>query len=151
MKIRAIDHIGIAVRDLEASLARWTALFRAKSGPIEEIAERRVRLAKLNFLEGPAVELVSPLGDASPLLKFLEERGEGIHHFCFEVGNIEAMMEELKRAGVQFVSEKPQLGASGSLIAFVHPRNLNGVLVELKEDRTKRRGKRTLSKSIRQK
>ncbi len=137
MKVKAIDHIGIAVRDLEKSLARWTALFGAENASIEEIAERGVRLAILNFPESPAVELVSPLGETSPLAKFLEERGEGIHHFCFEVEDIEAMMEELKKAGLQLVSEKPQMGAAGSLIAFVHPKSLNGVLVELREAKTR--------------
>jgi methylmalonyl-CoA/ethylmalonyl-CoA epimerase len=133
MKIIGLDHIGIAVRDLEASQARWTALFGAKNGPVEEIAARGVRLVKLNFPEGPAVELVSPFGEASPLVKFLEERGEGIHHFCFEVEDIEAIIEDLVKAGLQFISDKPQKGAAGSLIAFVHPKSLNGVLVELKE------------------
>jgi methylmalonyl-CoA/ethylmalonyl-CoA epimerase len=139
MKTKTIEHIGIAVRDVEKSQARWTNLFGAKSGPIEEITERGVRLAKLNFPDGPAVELVSPLGEGSPLAKFLEERGEGIHHFCFEVEEIEAMMEELKKAGLEFTSEKPQKGASGSLIAFVHPRSLNGVLMELREAKPRQR------------
>lgn len=151
MKVKAIDHLGIAVWDLEKSLAKWLTLFGAKGGPIEEIAARGVRLAKLSFPEGPDVELVSPFGEASPLVKFLEERGEGIHHFCFEVEDIEAMMEKLNKAGLQFISEKPQTGAAGSLIAFVHPKSLNGVLVELKEDRAQRRGKKTHIDSIRQK
>jgi methylmalonyl-CoA/ethylmalonyl-CoA epimerase len=138
MKTKSIDHIGIVVRDLEKNQARWTTLFGARSGPVEDVEERGVRLAKLNFPEGPAVELISPLGDASPLTKFLEDRGEGIHHVCFEVEDIGAMMEELKKAGLEFTSEKPQKGATGSLIAFVHPRSLNGVLLELREDKARR-------------
>jgi methylmalonyl-CoA/ethylmalonyl-CoA epimerase len=133
MKILGLDHIGIAVRDLESSQARWTALFGARSGPVEEIAARGVRLVKLNFPEGPAVELVSSFGKASPLVKFLEERGEGIHHVCFEVEDIKAVIEQLVKAGLQFISDTPQQGAAGSLIAFIHPQSLNGVLVELKE------------------
>ena len=149
MKIKAIDHIGIAVRDLEKGQVRWTALFGPESGPIEEIAARGVRLVKLNFPEGPSVELISPLGDASALAKFLEDRGEGIHHFCLEVEDIEAMMEELKNAGLQFVSDKPQKGASGSLVAFIHPRSLNGALVELREGKAPRKRKKTRGKNIR--
>ncbi len=139
MKIRTIEHIGIAVRDLEKNQSRWMTLFGAKSGPVEEVKERGVRLAKLDFSEGPAVELISPLGENSPLAKFLEERGEGIHHFCFEVEDVGAMMNELKKAGLEFISEYPQKGAAGSLIAFVHPRSLNGVLVELREAKPRRR------------
>jgi methylmalonyl-CoA/ethylmalonyl-CoA epimerase len=138
MKIKAIDHIGIAVRDLEKSQARWAALLGAVSGPIEELEKRGVRLAKLSFAEGPNVELVSPLGDASPITKFLADRGEGIHHFCFEVEDIGAMMDKLKKAGLELASEKPQPGAAGDVIAFVHPRSLNGVLLELKEARARR-------------
>jgi len=138
MRTKAIDHIGIAVWDLEKSQARWAALFGAISGPVEELEERGVRLVKLNFPEGPTVELISPLGDASPLTKFLTDRGEGIHHFCFEVEDIGAMMDRLKIAGLEMASEKPQKGAAGSLIAFIHPRSLNGVLVELVESRAPR-------------
>jgi methylmalonyl-CoA/ethylmalonyl-CoA epimerase len=133
MKILGLDHIGIAVWDLESSQARWTALFGARGGPVEEIAARGVRLVKLNFPEGPAVELVSPLGKTSPLVKFLEKRGEGIHHICFEVEDIKPIIEQLVKAGLQFISDRPQQGAAGSLIAFIHPQSLNGVLVELKE------------------
>jgi methylmalonyl-CoA/ethylmalonyl-CoA epimerase len=138
MRTKAIDHIGIAVWDLEKSQARWAALFGAISGPVEELEERGVRLVKLNFPEGPTVELISPLGDASPLTKFLTDRGEGIHHFCFEVEDIGAMMDRLKIAGLEMASEKPQKGAAGSLIAFIHPRSLNGVLVELVESKAPR-------------
>jgi methylmalonyl-CoA/ethylmalonyl-CoA epimerase len=138
MTIKTIDHIGIAVRDLEKSQARWAALFGAISGPVEELEERGVRLVKLNFPEGPSVELVSPLGDVSPLTKFLTDRGEGIHHFCFEVEDIGTMMEKLKEAGLEMASDKPQKGVAGSLIAFIHPRSLNGVLVELRESKAPR-------------
>jgi len=139
MKIRTIEHIGIAVRDLEKNLAKWISLFGAKSGPVEEVKERGVRLAQLVFSRGPAVELISPLGKNSPLSKFLEERGEGIHHFCFEVDDVGEMMENLKKAGLEFTTEKPIKGGTGSWIAFVHPRSLNGVLLELREARSEPR------------
>jgi methylmalonyl-CoA/ethylmalonyl-CoA epimerase len=131
MKVKRVHHIGIAVRDLEESLKRWSALFAAEPGPIEEIPERGVRLAHLRFAEGPEIELVAPLGAASPVAKFLESRGEGIQHFTLEVDDIETAMRELGQAGLQFVSDTPQIGAGGVLVAFVHPRSLNGVLVEI--------------------
>lgn len=131
MKVKRVHHIGIAVRDLEESLKRWSALFAAEPGPIEEIPERGVRLGHLRFAEGPEIELVAPLGAASPVAKFLESRGEGIQHFTLEVEDIETAMRELGQAGLQFVSDTPQIGAGGVLVAFVHPRSLNGVLVEI--------------------
>jgi methylmalonyl-CoA/ethylmalonyl-CoA epimerase len=133
MKIKGIHHLGIAVKNLEESLARWAALFGTRVGAVEEAPERGVRLAHLHFPDGPEIELLAPLGKNSPIAKFLAERGEGIHHFTLEVEEIEAVMAELKRAGLQFVSEIPQIGVGGSRIAFVHPRSLNGILLELRE------------------
>jgi methylmalonyl-CoA/ethylmalonyl-CoA epimerase len=133
MRITGIHHVGIAVVDLEESVKRWANLFAAEPGPIEEIPERGVRLAHLRFAEGPEVELVSPLGTASPVSKFLESRGEGIQHITLAVDDIEGAMRELSRAGLRFLSETPQIGAGGALVAFVHPRSLNGVLVEIRQ------------------
>ena len=135
MKVKGVHHIGIAVRDLEESLGRWSTLFAAERGPIEEIPERGVRLAHLRFAEGPEIELVAPLGAASPIAKFLESRGEGIQHFTLEVDDIETAMRELSRAGLSFVSDTPQIGAGGVPVAFVHPRCLNGALVEIRQGR----------------
>ena len=133
MKIKGVHHLGIAVRNLEESLARWARLFRTRSSAVEEAPERGVRLAHIQFPEGPAIELLEPLGENSPLVKFLAERGEGIHHLTLEVEEIEAVIAELNQAGLQFVSEIPQAGAGGSRVAFIHPRSLNGVLLELRE------------------
>ncbi|NIM91515.1 MAG: methylmalonyl-CoA epimerase [Candidatus Aminicenantes bacterium] len=133
MGIKRIDHLGIAVKDLEASLKKWQELFAAKVGAIEEIRERGVKVAPLEFEDGSVVELVAPLGEDSPLEKFINERGEGIHHLSLEVDGIEEVMERLKNKGIRFIQEEPQKGAEGSKIAFVHPRNLGGVLLELKE------------------
>jgi methylmalonyl-CoA/ethylmalonyl-CoA epimerase len=133
MGIKRIDHLGIAVKDLEESLRRWKELFGAKVGEIEEIRERGVKVAHLEFEDGSAVELVASLGKDSPIEKFIEERGEGIHHLSLEVEGIEEIMEELREKGIQFIQEKPQKGAAGSKIAFLHPRGLKGVLLELKE------------------
>lgn len=133
MRIRKIDHIGIAVKDLEESLKKWKELFGAKIGAVEEIKERGVKVAHLEFDEGPTVELVASLDENSTIEKFIRNRGEGIHHFSFLVEGIEKLTEELRNRGVQFIQEKPQKGAEGSKIAFIHPSHLNGVLLELKE------------------
>ncbi|MFB0565949.1 MAG: methylmalonyl-CoA epimerase [Candidatus Aminicenantaceae bacterium] len=136
MKIKKIDHIGIAVKNLDESLKRWENITGAKRGVIEEIRERGVKVALLEFESGPSVELVTSMEKDSPVEKFLEKRGEGIHHFSFVVEEIEECMAELKKKGVQFIQEKPQRGAEGSFIAFLHPDNLNGVLIELKEKKS---------------
>lgn len=135
MKFKGIHHIGIAVADLEGSLARWAALFGALPGSVEEIPERGVRLAHLRFAEGSEIELLSPLGEDSPVAKYLEKRGEGVQHFTLEVDDIEAAFRELTEAGLRFVSENPQLGAGGARVAFIHPKSLNGVLVEIRQGR----------------
>ncbi|MDH7512173.1 MAG: methylmalonyl-CoA epimerase [Clostridiales bacterium] len=134
MKIRGIHHIGVAVRNLEESASRWAALFGAERGAVEEIPERGVRVIPLHFPEGPAVELVSPLGEQSAVARFLEKRGEGIHHVTLDVDDIEDAVEKLRKAGLEFITERPQEGAGGSLIIFVHPKSLNGVLLELREE-----------------
>jgi methylmalonyl-CoA/ethylmalonyl-CoA epimerase len=128
-----IDHIGVAVRNLEESIAKWSKLFGLEVKRIEEIKERGVRLANLSLKRGPSIELLTPCGEEAAIEKFLKERGEGIHHFCFEVENIEETIEKLKKIGIQFVQESPQKGAGRSLIAFIHPRSFNGVLIELKQ------------------
>jgi methylmalonyl-CoA/ethylmalonyl-CoA epimerase len=128
-----IEHIGIAVKNLDESVALWTEMLGLKVRGIEEIEERGVKLAHLELEGGPSVELVTPCGEDSPLEKFLKDKGEGIHHFCIEVGDIEAAIGKLKEKGIQLVHDEPQKGAEGSLIAFIHPRNFNGVMIELKE------------------
>lgn len=128
-----IEHIGIAVMNLEESLEKWTNLLSLRVRGVEEITERGVKVASLELDGGPSIELVAPCGEGSPVEKFLKEKGEGIHHFSFEVQDIEAVIRELKGRGIQFIHNEPQKGAEGSRIAFIHPRNFNGVLLELKE------------------
>lgn len=133
MKGSKVEHIGIAVKNLEESLSRWAEAFGLKTRGIEEIRERGVKIAHLSSGEGPSIELVAPYGEGSTVEKFLKEKGEGIHHVCFEVDDLKKAMEKLKEKGIQFVQDKPYKGAGGSLIVFIHPRSFNGVLVELKE------------------
>jgi methylmalonyl-CoA/ethylmalonyl-CoA epimerase len=127
-----IDHIAVVVKDLKKSIEQWKSYFKIEECCIEEIAERGVKLAQLKVGEGASIELVSPLGEKSTLRNFLKNKGEGIHHICFKVQDIDKSVIELKRQGVRFVSEEPIMGASGSRIIFIHPDNLNGVLIELK-------------------
>ena len=127
-----IDHIAVVVKDLKKSIEQWKSYFKIEECCIEEIEERGVKLAQLKVGEGASIELVSPLGEKSTLRNFLKNKGEGIHHICFKVQDIDKSVIELKRQGVKFVSEEPVKGASGSRIIFIHPDNLNGVLIELK-------------------
>ncbi|MFC2169079.1 methylmalonyl-CoA epimerase [Acidobacteriota bacterium] len=131
--INKVDHIGIAVKDLEKSLTIWKDIFGLHAHGIEDIKERGVRVVRLG--ESPSIELVSGIGEGSVIEKFISERGEGIHHFCFEVSDIKKALIELKKKGIQLVHEIPQKGAEGSLVAFIHPKMLNGALIELKEQR----------------
>jgi len=131
--IKKLDHIGIAVREIKTSLNKWKILLNQSENKIEDIPERGVRVAHLNIPGGASVELVEPLTSDSPVAKFLENRGEGIHHLCFEVENIETSMEELKNSGVHFITDRPVCGAGGSRVVFAQPRDMGGVLMELRE------------------
>ena len=129
--IKKMDHVAIAVEDLEESVSRWAGALGMKPGPLEELAQRKVRLCKLTADNSPEVELLSALDPDSPIARFLAKNGEGIHHFCFEVENIDKALAVLKAAGLRLVHEQPVTGAGGSRIAFIHPGSLNGVLIEL--------------------
>jgi len=128
-----VAHVGIAVKDLEEGIALWSGLFGLRLKMIEEIRERGLKVAVLEADEGPAVELIASLDEASEVARFLEQRGEGIHHLCLRVPDVRETMEKLKQRGVRFVHEEPGKGTEGSRVAFVHPRSAGGVLVELKE------------------
>lgn len=131
--IKKLDHIGVAVREIETSLSRWEILLNQSTKKIEDIPERGVRVAHLEIPGGGSVELVEPLASHSPVAKFLESRGEGIHHLCFEVENIETSMDELKKNGVRFITDRPVCGAGGGLVVFARPQDMGGVLMELRE------------------
>jgi len=133
--IKTIDHIGIAVKDIEKSLHHWRGMFGLQDHGIEKIEERGVKIVRLDGGEGPSVELVSSLGDSSLIDTFIKDHGEGIHHFCFTVADIHAAMESLKKKGVEFVQDEPREGAEGNLVVFIYPNNFNGVLIELKEEK----------------
>jgi len=130
-----IHHIGIAVNDIGKSLNKWGRYVTFEEGDIEEIKTRGVRVVTLGFEEGPLIELLEAVGSESPIRKFIDKRGEGIHHICFKTDDLDLKVRELKKKGVRFVQERPVSGAGGSRIIFIHPDNLNGVLIELKEEK----------------
>jgi methylmalonyl-CoA/ethylmalonyl-CoA epimerase len=125
-----LDHIGIATSQLDEALAVWRDTLGLKVDLMQEVTEQGVRVVMLPIGE-THVELLEPLGKDSPVRKFLEKRGPGIHHIAIRVTDIRAVMARLKEKGSRLIDETPRLGTDGSLIAFVHPSSTNGVLLEL--------------------
>jgi methylmalonyl-CoA/ethylmalonyl-CoA epimerase len=127
-----LDHIGIAVKDLAAALAFYRDALGLEIEAPDEVASQRVRAhfvavgeAKLELLEATAAD--------SPVAKYVDKRGPGLHHITLRVDDIEAALARLKAQGAKLIDEKPRPGAEGSLVAFVHPSSAHGVLVELKQ------------------
>jgi methylmalonyl-CoA/ethylmalonyl-CoA epimerase len=127
-----IDHIGIAVGDLGASLAFFRDALGLELDAPEDVPSQRVRAYFLPAGEA-AIELVEPTADDSPIAKFVAKRGPGIHHVALRVDDIVAALAELKGKGVKLIDETPRPGAHHSLVAFIHPASTHGVLVELKQ------------------
>jgi methylmalonyl-CoA/ethylmalonyl-CoA epimerase len=125
-----VDHIGIATRQLDEALALWQDVLGLKVDSTEEVTEQGVRVAMLAIGE-THIELLEPLSAGSPVGKFLEKRGPGIHHIAVSVSDIRATLAQLKEKGTRLIDETPRVGAGGCLVAFVHPSSANGVLLEL--------------------
>ncbi len=124
-----VEHIGIAVKDIEASNKVFEKLFGAANYKIEEVASEGVNTSF--FKLGPnKIELLEGNSD-SAIAKFIEKKGEGIHHIAFDVDDIHVEMERLRAEGFRLLNEEPKKGADNKLICFVHPKSANGVLVEL--------------------
>ena len=127
-------HVAIAVRDLEQVEKIYETALGLKVGHREVVEEQGVRTSMLvPEGGGTAIELLEPIDDNSPISKFLEKRGEGIHHICFLVDDIESALKRLKDSGVRLIDESPRPGAYNSRVAFIHPKAMNGVLIELAE------------------
>jgi methylmalonyl-CoA epimerase len=126
-----IDHIGIVVRDLQEALKVYEVALGLPLEEVVEVPDQKVEIAMLPVGESK-IELVQPTSDDTGVAKFLEKRGEGIHHICIEVEDIEAALGQLKAHGVQLIDEEARPGAHGR-VAFVHPKAMNGVLIELVE------------------
>lgn len=128
----SVDHIAIAVADLERSIRLYTETFGVPPTHREIVGESGVEIATF-ALGGTAIELVTPLGPESPIQKFLDTRGPGLHHIAFRVADIEAALETLRSRGIELIDETPRRGKENSRVAFVHPRSTEKVLYELVE------------------
>ena len=127
-----LDHVAIAVTDLEAAVKYYVEVLGFAAPELEEVADQQVRTAIFGHGVG-RIELISPTSSAAPVAKFLEKRGEGLHHICVEVADIEAALRDLKAKGAKLVDESPRIGAGGARIAFVHPKGAHGVLTEQRQ------------------
>ena len=127
-----LEHIGIATRSLEDALGFWRDALGLEVTHWEIVEEQKVRVAMLPVGE-PRIELLEPTSSDSPVAKFLEKRGPGIHHIAVRVDDIRATLLRLKEGGARLIDESPRVGAGGCLVAFVHPAAAGGVLLELVE------------------
>jgi methylmalonyl-CoA/ethylmalonyl-CoA epimerase len=130
LMLTKINHIGIAVKSLDDSLPFYRDNLGMEFVGVEDVAEQKVRVAMLQVGESK-IELLEPTADDSPVAKFIEKNGPGIHHLAYEVNDIEAAIARLVTDGARMIDEKPRNGAHGTRIAFVHPKSSNGVLTEL--------------------
>jgi len=131
-----IAHIGIAVTDLDKAIKIYSDIFGYPPGEIEEVPDQKVKVAIFHTPEDPfsgGIELLFPTDKGSPIKKFLDKRGEGIHHLALRVENLDQKLRELKALGYQLIDEKPRVGAGGKKIAFLHPGSTGSVLLELQE------------------
>lgn len=128
-----IDHLGIAVKDLAAAERLFGTLLGSAPGGREEVPSERVKVAFFQVGES-RLELLEPTGPESAIAKALDKRGEGIHHLCLRVPDIEAEVARLRAAGFQFVGDAPRPGSGGHRVAFIHPKSAGGILVELSGD-----------------
>lgn len=132
MKVLKIDHIGIAVKSIDATKQLYNGLLGLTDAGSETVAEQKVTTAF--FPVGDTeVELLESTSPEGPIAKYLEKKGEGVQHIAFRVDNIEEALAELKDRGIQLIDEKPRRGAGGAKIAFLHPKSTFGVLIELCE------------------
>lgn len=130
MPLRKIEHIGIAVKDLDVSNEIFTKLFGNPPYKEEEVASEFVKTSF--FMNGPnKIELLEATSSQSAIAKFIEKKGEGIHHIAFDVEDINLEINRLKKEGFIILNEAPKLGADNKLVAFLHPKSTNGVLIEL--------------------
>jgi len=125
-----IDHIGIATRGIDETARFWREVLNLEITETEEVAAQKVRVAMLAIGES-RIELLEATSDDSPISKFLEKRGPGIHHIAVRVDDIRGALATLKRNRARLIDEEPRMGARGCLVAFVHPSSTGGVLLEL--------------------
>ena len=129
---KGLDHVAIAVKDLDAAVHYYVHVLGFAPPELEVVAEQKVRTAIFGHGMG-RIELICPTDASSGVAKFLEKRGEGLHHICVEVDDILATLAELKAKGATLIDEVPKLGVGGAKIAFIHPKGAHGVLTELRQ------------------
>ncbi len=130
---KKISHVAIAVKNIEQAIETFSNLTGIKDYHIETVEEQKVRVAIFKIGDS-RIELTEPTSADSPVAKFIEKRGEGIHHIAFEVEDIEAEIKGIKEKNFQLIDQMPKLGANNCLIAFIHPKSANGVLVEITQE-----------------
>ncbi len=128
-----LDHVGIAVDDLDAALALYRDVLGLRVAHDESVAEQGTRVIFLAAPAGPEIELLGALGAETPVGKFLAKRGPGVHHLCFAVPDLPAAIAACQAQGLEMIDEVPRIGAKGKRLAFIHPRSAGGVLLELYE------------------
>ncbi len=127
--VQYVDHVGAAVKDLDAAIKLFRDVFQIQPGEIKELPDQGVR-ATLLLVGQTRLELLQPLSAESPVGRFLERRGEGLHHLAFHVDNVAEKLENLGDRGIELIDREPREGLSG-IIAFIHPRSVHGILTEL--------------------
>lgn len=130
-QIKKINHVAIVVKDIDESLKFWETALGLKLDHVEDVPSQASKVAFIPVGEGE-IELVQPTSSDSGMAAYLEKRGEGMHHLCIEVDDIEAKMQELKDAGVRLINQSPEV-LPGRKMGFIHPKSTSGVLVELYE------------------
>lgn len=130
--LERIDHIGVAVTDLDAALKLYEDALGMAMVHREVVAEQGVEAVLLDVGDGH-VELLRPLGDDTPVGKYLAKKGPGLHHVAYAVADIKATLEQLAAAGIELIDEQPRTGIRGSQVAFLHPKSTGGVLTEIVE------------------
>ena len=136
MDISHIEHLGIAVKSLEEAIPYYEQVLGLKCYNIEEVADQKVKTAFFKVGQ-TKIELLEPTCPESTIAKFIENRGEGVHHVAFAVNGIEGALAEASEKGVRLIDQTPRAGAEGLTIAFLHPKSTKGVLTELCEDKNK--------------
>ena len=137
MELTHIEHIGIAVNNLEESIKYYEDVLGLKCYSIEEVADQKVKTAFFKVGQ-TKIELLESTSPDGPIGKYIEKKGEGIHHLAFHVNNLQTALDETKEKGIRLIDEKPRNGAEGLDIAFLHPKSTNGVLTELCEDNSQK-------------
>jgi methylmalonyl-CoA/ethylmalonyl-CoA epimerase len=130
MNISHIEHLGIAVKSLETAIPYYETILGLKCYSIETVEDQKVKTAFFKVGQ-TKIELLEPTSEESPIAKFIEKKGEGIHHWAFAVDNITVALQEVETKGIQLIDKTPRNGAEGLQIAFLHPKSTQGVLTEL--------------------